>query len=124
MPLTRKFNSCFIPQELSLTKLSAAFPELNDVRGAFTLVSAENIDDACSSFEELKNGGTIKGTFTCRGEEADPENGDQPEGTTKGSGGSSNSGSSSGSKDSAATSIQITGATGILGVVAVLFGLL
>jgi len=101
---------------------SASLPAINDVRGAFTLVSMQNLDDACSAFEKLKDDSTIKGTFTCRGEDSDPESGDKPEGTTKGSGGSSSSGNST--KDSAATSIQITGATSFLGVVAVLFGLL
>lgn len=105
-----------------LTTRSASLPAINDVRGAFTLVSMQNLDDACSAFEKLKDDSTIKGTFTCRGEDSDPESGDKPEGTTKGSGGSSSSGNST--KDSAATSIQITGATSFLGVVAVLFGLL
>jgi len=101
---------------------SASLPAINDVRGAFTLVSMQNLDDACSAFEKLKDDSTIKGTFTCRGEDSDPESGDKPEGTTKGNGGSGSSGNST--KDSAATSIQITGATSFLGVVAVLFGLL
>ena len=83
----------------------------------------QNLDDACSEFEKLKDDSIIKGTFTCRGEDSDPESGDKPEGTTKGNGGSGSSGSNS-AKDSAATSIQITGATTFLGVVAVLFGLL
>ena len=96
-------------------------PAISDVRGAFTLVSMQNLDDACADFEKLKDDGVIKGTFTCRGEDSDPESGDKPEGTTKGSGGSSSSNST---KDSAATSIQITGATTFLGAVAVLFGLL
>lgn len=82
-----------------------------------------NLDDACADFEKLKDDSVIKGTFTCRGEDSDPESGDKPEGTTKGSGGSSGSSGNS-TKDSAATSIQITGATTFLGAVAVIFGLL
>lgn len=82
-----------------------------------------NLDDACAEFEKLKSDSVIKGTFTCRGEDSDPESGDKPEGTTKGNGGSSGSSGNS-TKDSAATSIQITGATTFLGAVAVIFGLL
>ena len=107
-----------------LTFYSAALPALKDVRGAFTLVSSENIDDACSAFMDLKNDGTIKGTYTCRGEESDPENSDQPEGNSNGSGGSSSGGKSNSTKASAASSIQITGATSFLGFVAIMFGLL
>lgn len=108
-----------------LTKYSAAFPKLGDVRGAFTLVSKQNIDTPCGDFKDLKDNGVIKGTYTCRGEEADPSSSDVPEGNSNGNGGSGGSkGGSSGSKDSGASTMQITGAAGILGVVAVMFGLL
>lgn len=66
----------------------------------------------------------IKGTYTCRGEEADPSSSDVPEGNSNGNSGSGSKGGSSGSKDSGASTMQITGAAGILGVVAVMFGLL
>lgn len=105
---------------------TAAFPKLSDVRGAFTLRSSENIDDACEEFEKLSSDGTIKSTYTCRGQETDPENSDVPEGNSNGDGsGSGSSGSGSGGDaEGAASALKITGATGILGVVAVLFGLL
>lgn len=107
-----------------LTTHSADLPALTDVRGAFTLISSENIDDACTTFMGLKDDGTIKGTYTCRGEESDPENSDQPEGNSNGSGGSSSGGNGNSTNASAASSIQITGATSFLCVVAIMFGLL
>lgn len=106
---------------------SADFPKLKDVRGAFNLQSNQNLDDVCPAFEEYESDSVIKGEFTCRGEEEDPEGqgskepGSSPSGNGGGSGGS---GSNGGDSDSAAASLKITGATGILGVVAVLFGLL
>lgn len=104
---------------------TADFPQLNDVRGAFNLQSNQNLDEACSEFQQYKDNSVIKGSFTCRGEEEDPEGqgSDKPEGTTTGNAGSGSNGGNGGS-DSAASTLKITGATGILGVVAVLFGLL
>jgi hypothetical protein len=106
-----------------LTNCSADLPALDDVRGAFTLVSSQNIDDACSTFEGLKSGGTIKGTYTCRGEESDPSSTDAPEGNSKGNGGSSGS-SKGNSSTGAASSVQVAGATTFLGFAALLFGML
>lgn len=103
---------------------SAAFPKLGDVRGAFTLVSQQNIDTPCGNFKDLKDNGVIKGTYTCRGEEEDPSSTSVPEGNSNGNSGSGGKGGSSGSKDSGASTMQITGAAGILGVVAVTFALL
>jgi len=104
---------------------TADFPALKDVKGAFNLQSNQNLDDACEQFQTYKDDSVIKGVFTCRGEETDPEGtgSDKPEGTTKGSGGSK-SGSSGGDSEGAAGALKITGATGILGAVALLFGLL
>jgi len=104
---------------------TADFPALKDVKGAFNLQSNQNLDDACEQFQTYKDDSVIKGVFTCRGEETDPEGtgSDKPEGTTKGSGGSKG-GSSGGDSEGAAGALKITGATGILGAVALLFGLL
>lgn len=106
---------------------TADFPKLKDVRGAFNLQSNQNLDEVCPAFEDYESDSVIKGEFTCRGEEEDPEGqgskepGSSPSGNGGGSGGSGGNG---GDSDSAAASLKITGATGILGVVAVLFGLL
>ena len=107
------------------TPHSADFPALKDVKGAFNLQSNQNLDDACSAFQKYKDDSVIKGVFTCRGEESDPEGtgSDAPEGTSSGSSGGSKSGSKGGDS-SAAGALKITGATGILGAVALLFGLL
>lgn len=99
---------------------NASLPKLSDVRGAFNLQSTENIESACSHFEPLSGqNNVIKGEYTCKGEEDSPGGtGTLPAGTNSGSG----SGSSSSS--SAAHPILIPGATGLLGVVAAIFGLL
>jgi hypothetical protein len=123
MPLTRKFIPNSQNPRSLLTRRSANLPALDDVRGAFTLVSSQNIDDACSTFESLKSGGTIKGTYTCRGEESDPSSTDAPQGNSKGNGGSSGS-SKSNSTSGAVSSVQVAGATTFLGFAALLFGML
>ncbi len=75
MPLTRKFSRPFLSNtaQLSNSIFSADFPKLNDVRGAFNLQSNQNLDEACSEFQQYKDNSVIKGSFTCRGEEEDPE---------------------------------------------------
>lgn len=98
---------------------NVSLPDLADVRGAFTLKSSQDIDDACSHFQSLSGqSNVIKGTFTCQGESHD-------EGTGSNSSTSTSSGSSgSQSSSSAAIPMLIPGATGVLGVVAAIFGLL
>jgi hypothetical protein len=112
------------PRSLANTTFRADFPALKDVKGAFNLQSNQNLDDVCTQFQTYKDDSVIKGVYTCRGEETDPEGtgSDKPEGTSSGSG--SKSGSKSGGDSSAAGALKITGATGILGAVALLFGLL
>lgn len=106
---------------------TADFPALKDVRGAFNLQSEQDLTDVCPEFEKYESDSVIKGSFTCRGEDTDlggsgsKDTGSSPSGNGGGDGDSGSSGSDS---DSAAASLKITGATGILGVVAVLFGLL
>lgn len=87
-------------------------PELADVRGAFNLQSTSNI--SCDTFEELRSNRVIKGKYTCVPDSANPEGLD---GTSTTSDGSSSS-------SSAAHPMIIPGATGVLGVVAAIFGLL
>lgn len=91
------------------------------MRGAFNLQSTKDITDACNHFEPLSGqNNVIKGEYTCKGEE------DHPQGTgtlTAGTNSGSGSGSST-SSSSAANPMLIPGATGVLGVVAAIFGLL
>lgn len=88
-------------------------PALEDVRGAFTLLSNQDIQEVCSNFQgQAGSARAIKGTFTCRGN-TDPKDGS-----------ATGSGSGSSSSDSAASPLLIPGATGVLGVVAAIFGLL
>lgn len=103
------FNGAFSKVEL---------PDLSDVRGAFNLQSTENLDDVCNHFQGLAgSNNVIKGEYTCSGEESNPGGaGTLPDGTNSGSGSSSSS--------SAAVPMLIPGATGVLGVVAAIFGLL
>ncbi|KAK3722728.1 cell wall protein Ecm33 [Vermiconidia calcicola] len=94
-------------------------PQLDDVRGAFNLQSEQNIDDACEEFRPLAGGrgSVIKGPFTCEGKLRNPGGVGSSGGSRTGSGGSS---SSSG----AANAVYISGATGVMGVVAAIFGML
>lgn len=88
-------------------------PELGDVRGAFTLLSTGDITSACDTFQgQAGSASAIKGTFTCTGQ-TDPEDGTSTTGT-----------SASHTSSSAAHPMIIPGATGVLGVVAAIFGLL
>lgn len=102
-------------------------PALDDVRGAFNLQSSAPLE-ACDTFKGMSGqNDVIKGKFTCSGGEEDPSDSSSlPAGTSNtDAGGSSGSGSGSDSNpSSAATAVQITGATGLLGVVAALFGML
>ena len=92
-----------------------SLPKLNDVRGAFNLQSTKDISSACDKFNPLKNQGIIKGPYYCHGQLAKVGG----TGTRTGSG-SGSSASSSG----AANPMLIPGATGLLGVVAAIFGVL
>ncbi|KAF2766407.1 hypothetical protein EJ03DRAFT_330139 [Teratosphaeria nubilosa] len=96
-------------------------PQLSDVKGAFNLQSSEDISDACNHFKPLSgNNNVIKGTYTCAGKESTPGGtGTLSSGTNSGSG----SGSSS-TASSAANAMYISGATGVMGVIAAIFGML
>lgn len=93
---------------------SVDLPELKDVRGAFNLQSTQDINSVCSHFKPLSGqNNVIKGTFTCS--------------TTKTPGGvgtSTSSGSGGTTSSGAANPMLIPGATGVLGVLAAIFGLL
>lgn len=97
---------------------SVSLPELSDVRGAFNLQSTKNINSACDHFEPLSGpNNVIKGEYTCSQTDNPQGTGTLPDGTNSGSSGSTTS-------SSAAHPMLIPGATGVLGVVAAIFGLL
>jgi hypothetical protein len=53
----------------------AELPKLDDVKGAFTVSSTEDIQSTCDTFQKLKSGGEIQGKYTC-----DPNNANANEG--------------------------------------------
>ncbi|KAK5110758.1 hypothetical protein LTR62_005635 [Meristemomyces frigidus] len=99
---------------------NVSLPALSDVRGAFNLQSTSDISSACSNFKGLSgSNNVIKGTFTCSGDQSHPGGaGTTPSGT------SSSSSSSSSTSKSSANGLYISGTTGLLGVVAAIFGVL
>lgn len=48
-------------------------PGLKDVKGAFEVVSTEDIDDSCSDLKSL-DGGVVQGHYECKGKVADANN--------------------------------------------------
>merc|ERR1712070_962167 len=100
---------------------NVSLPELSDVRGAFNLQSSRDISEACDKFDGMHDrSGVIKGEYTCKGADPNPQGtGTLPDGTSDG--GTSSSSSSSSSSDSGASTIYISGATGVMGVVAAIF---
>lgn len=105
--------------ECVLTLNSVQLPALNNVRGAFNLQSSGDIDAACAHFKPLSGqNNVIKGPYVCAGERQHP-------GGTGTLASGTNSGSGSGSQSSSpANPLIIPGATGVLGVVAAIFGML
>lgn len=105
-----------------LTFPSVTLPSISDIRGAFNLQSSGDITSDCSTFSALhSSNGVIKGKFTCAGEQSKPSGqGSSVTGTATGSSSSSTSTSKSG-----AAAFAAPGAiSGLMGVVAVFFGLL
>ena len=105
-----------------LTIISVSLPAIMDIRGAFNLQSSADISSSCDTFQPLSgSNNVIKGTYTCSGEESHPGGtGTLSPGTNSGNGGSASSSSSA----SAANNVYISGATGLMGVVAAIFGML
>lgn len=83
------------------------------------LQSSAQINQVCDYFQPLaQSNSVIKGPYTCAGERANPRGqGTLSDGTSSGSGNSSESGN-------AASTRYISGATGVLGVLAAIFGML
>lgn len=106
---------------VKLTCDSVSLPDISDIRGAFNLQSSNDISSSCDHFEPLSgSNNVIKGTYTCSGGESHPGGtGTLSPGTNTG-GGSSSSASAS----SSANVVYISGATGLMGVVAAIFGML
>ena len=106
--------------ERLLTTNSVQLPKLDDVRGAMNLQSSEQINGVCDYFEPLaSSNNVIKGPYTCAGERSNPRGqGTLQDGTSSGSGGDSSE------SPNAANHRYISGATGVLGVIAAIFGML
>lgn len=102
---------------------SVELASVTDVRGAFNLQSTQDITSACNHFQPLSGANNvIKGTYTCKGGESTPGGtGTLSGGTNSGSGSGS---SASASASSGANAVYISGATGVMGVVAAIFGML
>lgn len=98
---------------------TVSLPALDDVGGAFDVVSTENITSSCANFDKLapskfvKGGnGHIQGTYTCKGKVSNANN------DTSASTGKSGTGSDSSDKKNAAGAMTINGLTAF-GLVAV-----
>jgi hypothetical protein len=99
---------------------SVELAQISDVRGAFNVQSSKDISSDCSHFKSLSgSNNVIKGTYTCVSGASNPSSSG-----TGSSGSSTSSGSSSSTSSSAADVLYISGATGLMGVVAAIFGML
>jgi len=100
---------------------SLELPVIGDVRGTFNLTSSGNINSTCARFAKIagKNS-AIKGKYTCTPNDGAAAYNASIDGT------SGSSGSSNGTKIGAASTVMLPGAamTGLLGLVAVMFGML
>ena len=98
---------------------SLKIPELNEVRGAMNLQSSEDIQDVCDNFSSMaSSNGVIRGKFTCKSNNGDPKT------LSEGGGSGSSTGSGSDTSGNAASTRYISGATGVMGVIAAIFGML
>jgi hypothetical protein len=104
-----------------MTFSSLELPVIGDVRGTFNLTSSGNINSTCARFAKIagKNS-AIKGKYTCTPNDGAAAYNASIDGT------SGSSGSSNGTKIGAASTVMLPGAamTGLLGLVAVMFGML
>lgn len=72
-------------------------PDLQDVKGAFEVVSTEDISDSCNSLNKY-NSGVVQGDFNCKGNDENANND-----TSDASGSNSSSGGTSDDQNSAAS---------------------
>jgi len=100
---------------------SLALPVISDVKGTFNLTSSGNINTTCSHFQKLSGkNNVIKGTYTCKGNTASAN-------TSGSSATDGSTGNASGSgKTNAASTMALPGVatTALLGLVAIMFGML
>ncbi len=80
---------------------SIELPKLDDVKGAFDIVSTDDIKSSCDAFGKLApgsqgGGGQIQGVYNCQSNNADANSDTGSGGSGSGSGGSGGSGSGNG----------------------------
>lgn len=108
--------TCVVSVTLVLTCApSVKLPALKDVKGAFDVVSTEDIADVCDELSDLE-GGVVQGTYNCVGREEDANNAESSDGDG-GSGGSS--GNDDDDDDDSAANLIRTDMTGLVAVAAV-----
>ncbi|ROT41510.1 hypothetical protein SODALDRAFT_357565 [Sodiomyces alkalinus F11] len=89
-------------------------PALNDVKGAFDVVSTMDIQEVCEELGDLENS-VVQGTFNCVGEEDDANNAE----SSDGNGGSGGSGGNNSDDDDSAGNLIRTDMSGLMAVAAV-----
>lgn len=94
---------------------SVKLPDLSLVLGAFNLYSTQDLGNTCAPFQTKSTNQEIRGKYMCQGHSASAAG-------ASGSGGSGGSGGGSGK--SGANSVLIPYATGFIGLVAAIFGML
>jgi hypothetical protein len=87
------------------------FPALNDVKGAFDVVSTNNISAACDKFQKLAptqqgGGGQIQGVYHCQSNNAQANSDTGGNTSTTGTTGSGGSGSSKGGNSAAGVGVN------------------
>jgi len=102
---------------------NVTLPALGDVKGAFNLNSQGDVQSDCQHFKSLSgNSNVIKGKYTCNFV-ASSASGTQSGSVMVASGATGSASSTSTSKSSASGMYVPSAATGFMGVLAVLFGL-
>ncbi len=99
---------------LSLSRVD--LPSLNDVKGAFDIVSTADISASCTTFGKLApgtqgGGGQIQGTYNCQSNNANA-NSDTSSGSNSTSGGSGGSGNKNGNS-AAGTAVNMVAVLGL-----------
>lgn len=95
-----------------LSPFSIELPALNDVKGAFDIVSTGDISDSCATFKKLApssqgGNGDIQGSYTCQSNNAQANSNPTATGSSSGSSSTGSSSSGSGDKGSAAAGISV-----------------
>lgn len=95
-------------------------PALNDVKGAFDIVSTGDISASCATFKKLSpasqgGGGQIQGKYTCQSNDAEANSDTNPSSTSSSSG-SSATGTSGNGNAAAGISVNSLAVLGLAGV--------